>query len=180
MMVEPRLMQAPASPTDFPARVPPGPCETVSSPLHGGVTLAAPANSTSASVAAKARGFIREGAGNKLLWLPTPCLLRVVLSWKWFRGGDGGHRRAPSSRGECSADSLEPGGRRRMWESSESEVTGKQREALPWALHWEHRGVWKQRRCCFTLRVGTWLLLKVHLFNKFLHWFLDEKPTEGY
>lgn len=28
-----------------------------------------------------------------------------------------------------------------MWESSESEVTRKQREALPWALHWEHRGV---------------------------------------
>lgn len=76
MMVEPRLMQGPASPTDFPARVPPGPCETLSSPLHGGVTLAAPANSTSPSVAAKARGFIREGAGNKLLWLPTPCLLR--------------------------------------------------------------------------------------------------------
>lgn len=56
-----------------------------------------------------------------------------------------------------------------MWESSKSEVMGKQKEAFPWALPWEHRGVWKHRRCCFTLCMGTWLLLKVHLFNKFLH-----------
>lgn len=84
-MVEPRLMQGLASPMDFPARVPPGPCETLSPPLHGGVTMAAPANSTSESVAAKPWGFIRKGAGNKLLWLPTPCLL-----WDCRLKGDSG------------------------------------------------------------------------------------------
>lgn len=104
-------MQGPASLPDFPALVSPVPCEALSSPFCGGVTMAAPANSTSGSVTAEPRAFLREGAESKLLWLPTPCLLQDCRLksdsefWKWFRGGDGGHERAPSSRGECSAES---------------------------------------------------------------------------
>lgn len=83
-MVEPRLMQDPASPTGFPARVPPVPCETLSPPLCAGVTMQTASESGTAEP-------------------------EVIPSWKCFRGGDGGAPKGSSSRRKCSAQGLEEG-----------------------------------------------------------------------
>lgn len=93
-MVEPRLMQDPASPTGFPARVPPVPCETLSPPLCAGVTMQTASESVTAEPEA-------------------------IPSWKCFRGGDGGHQRAPHRGG-----SAQHRGWRRVWEGSKSARRG--------------------------------------------------------
>lgn len=55
-----------------------------------------------------------------------------------------------------------------MEEGSESEVAGQAKRGFSLGPALEAQRGWKHPRCCFALCVDTWLLLKVHLFHKFL------------
>lgn len=179
-MVEARSMQGSANPTDFPARVPPVLYDTLSSALHGGVTVSL------VPTAPLSQGQQNHGdsSAKQLRINCSGCAhpacsgtagSGAIPSWKRVRGG---HRRAPSA---GSAQQRESG----AWREEEdvgrlqirSDRASKERLFLGPALE-AQRGLETLKMLLYS-ECG-YLAAAKSLFVHQVHGLIqNEKPTQG-